>query len=368
MTGSMMGSSGAARASDPVAVDAQADGDGDSSSDSGLSASAAPARRSRWSWIGAIASIAIFAASAFVLWRTAHTISAADVFAALARVSSYQMGLALLLVVVSYLLLTGYDFLALRQMRIKVPYRTTALASFTSYAVSFTLGFPLLTSGTVRYWIYAPRGVRPPQIASLTVIAGITFWLGMGVVLAWSLMTEAGAISLLAHTSIFLNQLAGLLTACAVIGYLVWVSVRHRYVQVKGWRLELPGLKLTLGQMALGAGDACAAAGVLFVLLPDGHGVGFATFLAIYVFACMLGIVSHAPGGIGVFEATILVALSSLPGSQVLGALLLFRLCYYLLPFLLALALLGGYEIVKRLKSERESLCDQEFGSRGRSG
>lgn len=322
-------------------------------------------RKSRWSWIGIGASVAIFVASAFVLWRTAHTISAADVLAALARVSAGQLGLAMLLTAVSYLLLTGYDFLALRQMRIKVPYRTTALASFTSYAVSFTLGFPLLTSGTVRYWIYAPHGVGAPQIASLTVIAGTTFWLGMGVVLAWSLMTQAGAISLLAHTSIFINQLVGLLTACAVIGYLVWVSLKHRYVAVKGWRLELPGLRLSLGQMALGAGDACAAAGVLFVLLPDGHGVSFATFLAIYVCACMLGIVSHAPGGIGVFEATILVALSSLPGSQVLGALLLFRLCYYLLPFLLALALLGGYEIVKRLKSGRDNLCDDSGDAAG---
>lgn len=315
-------------------------------------------RRSRWSWLGLAASIIIFTASAYVLWRMAHTINAADVLAALGQAPADQLGLALLLTAVSYLLLTGYDFLALRQMRVKVPYRTTALASFTSYAVSFTLGFPLLTSGTVRYWIYAPKGVRPPQIASLTVIAGITFWLGMGVVLAWSLMTEAGAISLLAHTRIFINQLAGLLTALAVIGYLVWVSLRHRYVAVKGWRLELPGLKLSLGQMVLGAGDVCAAAGVLFVLLPDGHGVSFATFLAIYVSACMLGIASHSPGGIGVFEATILVALSSLPGSQVLGALLLFRLCYYLLPFVIALALLGGYEIVKRLQSGRANLCD----------
>ncbi len=355
MTGSTKLSSGAAGAGELVAEAGPPDATFGEPS----------ARKSRWSWVGLVASLAIFAASAFVLWRTAHTISAADVLAALARVSAGQLGVAMLLVAVSYLLLTGYDFLALRQMRIKVPYRTTALASFTSYAVSFTLGFPLLTSGAVRYRIYAARGVRAPQIASLTVIAGITFWLGMGVVLGWSLMAEAGAISLLAHTSIFINQLAGLLTACAVVGYLIWVSVKHRYVAVKGWRLELPGLRLSLGQMALGAGDACAAAGVLFVLLPDGHGVNFATFLAIYVCACMLGIVSHAPGGIGVFEATMLVALSSLPGSQVLGALLLFRLCYYLLPFLLALALLSGYEIVKRLKSGRDTLCDDSGGGAG---
>ena len=76
---------------------------------------------------------------------------------------------------------------------VAVPCRTTALGSFTSYAVSFTLGFPILTAGTVRYWIYAPKGLSPGRVASLTVIAGLTFWLGMGIVLAWSLIREAGA-------------------------------------------------------------------------------------------------------------------------------------------------------------------------------
>jgi uncharacterized membrane protein YbhN (UPF0104 family) len=103
----------------------------------------------------------------------------------------------------------------------------------------------------------------------------------------------------------------------------------------------------------LGAGDVCAAAAVLFVLLPQGHGIGYETFLAVYVFATMLGIASHSPGGLGVFEATILLALSRLPREGVLGALLLFRICYYLVPFVLALAMLGGCEILARLRATR---------------
>ena len=107
----------------------------------------------------------------------------AELRAAFTAASARQIGLAILLTAVSYSLLTCYDALALRQLKLKVPYRTTALASFTSYAVSFTLGFPLLTAGTVRYWIYAPRGLSPGKVASLTVIAGVTFWLGMALVL-----------------------------------------------------------------------------------------------------------------------------------------------------------------------------------------
>lgn len=310
------------------------------------------ARRRRLSILGGIASTALFVAALYVLWRTVSQLNAADVKTAFSSVTARQTGVAVLLTFTSYVLLTGYDFLALRQMRVRVPYRTTALASFTSYAVSFTLGFPLVTAGTVRYWIYSAKGLRASQVATLTVIAGLTFWLGMGVVLAWSLVREAGAIAVLAHTRIILNQFVGVAVFALVAGYLVWVSIKHRAATIQGWRLELPGFRLTLGQMVLGAGDVCAGAGVLYALLPLGHGLSYETFLAIYVCACMLGIASHAPGGLGVFEATILVALSGLPGERVLGALLLFRLYYYLVPFVLALVLLGAHEIRKRLRAQ----------------
>jgi uncharacterized membrane protein YbhN (UPF0104 family) len=176
----------------------------------------------------------------------------------------------------------------------------------------------------------------------------------MTLVLAWSLMREAGAIALLIYTNIKLNQLAGLLIALAIVGYFIWVSRKRRAVKIQGWRLELPGFRLSLAQMLIGAGDVCAGAAVIFVLLPDGHNINFETFLAIYVLAVMLGVASHAPGGLGVFEATILLALSSLPREPILGALLLYRLCYYLAPFILALALLGAYEIRNRLRAAKD--------------
>ena len=91
----------------------------------------------------------------------------------------------------------------------RVPYPLTALASFTSYAISFTLGFPLVTGGAVRFWIYGPAGLSAGKIASLTVVAGITFWLGMGLVLAIGFLFDASAIG-------EINQFA------------VWRQSRHR--------------------------------------------------------------------------------------------------------------------------------------------
>ncbi len=318
-------------------------------------------RRRRFAWIGTIASILLFATSLVVLWHIVSDVDLAELKAAFTAASARQIGLAILLTAVSYCLLTCYDALALRQLNLRVPYRTTALASFTSYAVSFNLGFPLLTAGTVRYWIYAARGLSTGVVASLTVIAGITFWLGMALVLAWSLIREAGSLAVLIYTNIKINQLIGLATALVVVGYMVWVSLKRRAVKIQGWRLELPGFRLSLAQMLIGAGDVCAGAGVLFVLLPGGHNIGFETFLAVYVFAVMLGVASHSPGGLGVFEATILLALSSYPREPVLGALLLYRLCYYFLPFVVALAMLGAYEILNRLRSARTSIEPEDI-------
>lgn len=307
-------------------------------------------RRSRWLWIGPVASILIFSVSLAVLWHILKELRPDELWTAFSSSGRDQIWMAAGLVCLSYLLLTGYDALALKRLGLRIPYRTTALASYTSYSVSFTLGFPLVTAGTVRYWIYAPRGVRAAEVASLTVIAGLTFWLGMGVVLAALLLYTPDTIGSLARTSPLTIQLAGGGLVVVVLAYILWVSTGARAIQVRGWRLELPGLAVTLGQMLLGAGDVCAAGAVLFVLLPAGHHVTYETFLAAYVFAALMGIASHAPGGLGVFEATMLVALSEIPREQVLGALLLFRIFYYLLPFVLALALLGLYEITRQLR------------------
>jgi uncharacterized membrane protein YbhN (UPF0104 family) len=307
-------------------------------------------KRSRWWWLGPLASIVIFCASLAVLWIIISEMEPGQLAGAFANSSLRQLGLALGFTALSYLLLTGYDALALKRLGLTIPYRTTALASFTSYSVSFTLGFPIVTGGTVRYWIYSPKGVRASEVASLTVIAGLTFWLGLGAILCACLFYASDSVAMLARTSPLIVQAVGAAVAAGTIGYLVWISTGDRTIRVRGWNLHLPGLGTTLGQMLLGACEVCAAAAVLFVLLPGGHNIDYPTFLAAYVFACLIGIASHAPGGLGVFEATMLVALNRVPYEHVLGALLVFRIVYYLLPFILALVLLALNEMVRRIK------------------
>jgi uncharacterized membrane protein YbhN (UPF0104 family) len=304
---------------------------------------------------GVVVSVVIIAISLIVFVRTIMQVDPRALEEALADTSIEQIAEACSLAALSYLALTGYDALALRHLRVRVAYPLTALASFTSYAISFTLGFPLITGGAVRYWIYGPAGLSAGKVASLTVIAGITFWLGMGLIVGVGLISEAGPISEINDIGALANRLMGFAVVAALVTYILWVTVRRFHARSLFFNLNLPGPFVTLGQVGLGVIDVCSAAGVLYILLPKGHGLAFVTFSALYSFACMLGIASHAPGGIGVFEAMMLKGVPAAPGPM-FASLLLFRVIYYLVPFILAMALLGAHEAVRRWRSLREAM------------
>lgn len=309
---------------------------------------------------GATLSIALIVISAVVLFNILRTVSWSDLRAAFAATSWEQIFAAAGFTAISYIALTGYDALALRQLNLRVPYRITALGSFTSYAISFTLGFPLITGGTVRYWIYSQQGVSAGKVASLTVMAGITFWLGMAIVIGAALVIDPVAIAEVNQLKVWVNMLLGIAILAGVVAYLIWVSAGHRRLQFQGLSLELPGFRLTSGQMVLGVIDLCAAAMALYVLLPQSHSTDFISFVASYVFGCIVGIVSHTPGGLGPFEVTMLKAVTAPTQEGVLASLLLFRAIYFVVPFVFALALLGAHECLRRWASLRAAMSSSQ--------
>ena len=310
--------------------------------------------------IGVGVSVLIISVSTVIFGHTLISIDPRHFEAAFAATGADQIAMAFGFSALSYIALTGYDGLALRHLHARVPYRLTALASFTSYAISFTLGFPLVTAGAVRYWLYSSAGLSAGKVASLTVVAGVTFWLGMALVLALGFIFDAVEIGEINHLASWANQAIGLGLLAMLCSYLIWVTRMRR--QGKGVLLnfKLPGLMLTLGQTGLGAVDVCSAGGALFVLLPKGHALGYIAFCSLYSFAAMLGIASHSPGGLGVFEATMLKGVGG-SSEQLLASLLLFRAIYYIIPFLLALALLGANEAVRRWRSLREAMATTTF-------
>lgn len=306
---------------------------------------------------GALASLALFVLALTLLGRILSKINLADFGDAIVATSGGQIFQALALTALSYLALTGYDVVALRQIGARTTYRIAALASFASCAISFNLGFPIVTAAAARFWVYSRAQLTALQVANITLFAGVTFWLGMTLMIGVGLAFGAVPLAQIDRLPAFVNFLLGAAIIGAIVFYCGWVSVAHRRIRIRDHALELPGAGCTLAQLALGAADLCAASGALYVLLPAGVALDFIPFMAVYVFACVLGVASHAPGGIGVFEATMLAALPGASQESVLASLLLFRVIYYFLPLLLALALLGANEGARRWSSLRAAVA-----------
>ena len=134
------------------------------------------------------------------------------------------------------------------------------------------------------------------------------------------------------------------------------------------WQVTLPGGPLTLLQIVIGIIDLACCAAAMYLLLPNEPHIGFITLAVIFVSATLLGFASHSPGGLGVFDAAMLVALWQFDREDLLAGLLLFRLLYYIIPFIIALAILGGREIIKGMLTTRVPLAhDHDRGCVGRA-
>jgi uncharacterized membrane protein YbhN (UPF0104 family) len=103
----------------------------------------------------------------------------------------------------------------------------------------------------------------------------------------------------------------------------------------------------------------------MYMLVPDEPYIGFVTLAVIFVASTLLGFASHSPGGLGVFDAAMLVALWQFDTEDLLAGLLLFRLLYYLVPFAISLVILGGRELWFSFAASR--LAPRSDGDAGKS-
>jgi uncharacterized membrane protein YbhN (UPF0104 family) len=144
----------------------------------------------------------------------------------------------------------------------------------------------------------------------------------------------------------WINRCIGVAILAVLASYVGWVWSAPRQLGRGGWTVQLPNGPTTLVQIAIGIVDLACCALAMYMLLPAEPNIGFVTLAVIFVTATMLGFASHAPGGLGVFDATMLVALWEFDKEDLLAGLLLFRLLYYITPFVVALVMLGVRELM----------------------
>src|ERR1700720_4438551 len=263
-----------------------------------------------WGWIGACLSVAIITAAAFVLYRNLRGIDFNDVLEAIKSTEPRDVAIAAGFVAAAYFTLTFYDLFALRTIgRRDVPYGTAALAAFSSYAIGHNVGASVFTGGAVRYRIYSARGLSAIEVAKVCFVAGLTFWLGNAAVLGLGISYAPQAASAIDQLPPWLNRVAAFAIIVGLVAYVVWVWPQPRQVGRGPWTVVLPGGPLTLLQIAIGIVDLGFCALAMYVLVPDEPNLGFVVVAVIFVSATLLGFASHSPGGLGVFDAAMLVGL-----------------------------------------------------------
>jgi len=300
-----------------------------------------------WNRIGLALSLVIIATAGLVLYRILRGISVADLLDALKATEWVDVLLATLFVAAGYFTLTFYDLFALRTIGANhVPYRIAALAGFTSYSIGHNIGASVFTGGAVRYRVYSAWGLTAIDVAKICFIAGLTFWLGNVAVLGIGIATVPQAASAIDQLPPWFNRAIAFAALALLVGYVAWVWIKPRVIGRSEWVVTLPGGPLTLLQILIGIVDLSCCAAAMYVLLPEDPHIGFVKLAVIFVSATLLGFASASPGGLGVFDAAMLVALIEFEREELLAGLLLFRLLYYVVPFALSLVILGVREFL----------------------
>src|ERR1700755_515226 len=320
--------------------------------------------------LGVVISIAVIGIACYVLYHMLRGIDHNEVIEAIKGTEPRQIVLAALFVAAGYFTLTFYDWFAVRAIgRGHIPYRVNALAAFTSYSIGHNVGASVFTGGAVRYRIYSAWGLNAIDVAKICFLAGLTFWLGNAAVLGLGICYHPEAAANIDQLPPWLNRVVAIGIILGLVGYVAWVWMKPRSVGRGPWSVILPGGPLTLMEIAIGIVDLVFCALAMYMRVPDEPNLGFVVVAVLFVSATLLGFASYSPGGLGVFDAAMLVGLWQMDKEELLAGMLLFRLLYYYAPFLVSVILLTLRELIlgARLKRLRQ-LMPASQGEPGRDG
>ena len=301
-----------------------------------------------YSILGMLFGVALFSLALWVLHRELQTYHLSDIMKNLRSLPRASLVWALLLTVLSYSIMTGYDFLALRYVKQTQPFRRVALASFAGYAFSNNIGLSMLAGASVRYRLYSAWGLSTLEITKMIMFCALSIWLGFFADTGLLLLFNPLSIPDVLHLPLTSSRLLGIVFLGLVTGYFLIGIRAQKPFHLGKFDFEFPTPKLFAPQMAVAMVDWVLAGSVLWALLPPTTSLHFSGFLSLFLLAQLAGLASQIPGGVGVFETVSLVLLSPhYPPPTIMGVLIAYRAIYYLLPLVLAALLFAGQEILQ---------------------
>ncbi len=292
-----------------------------------------------------VVAAALFALGLYALFRLLAEVDLRDVTAQIRETHWSTLLMAFAATICGYIALVGYDWSALRYIGKPLPLPVVITGGFMAYAFGNTIGLSALSGGAVRYRIYSALGLDGYDVAAVSSFAAVSFGVAVTVIGLGAVLVHPMALANLSPLPPHLMQLVAVAGIAGILVPLAIAAVRQGELKIWRMTIKAPSLPVIGAQIIFSVCDITFSALALYVLLPASE-MGFPTFLAVFAAASMAGVISHVPGGVGVFEAVVIAALPpSVPIEQAAAALLLFRLIYFLLPFAIALVMLAIYEL-----------------------
>ena len=269
--------------------------------------------------------------------------------------------LAAMSALLAYVALAWYDRIALlhlnRHQEISWPF--IASCSFVTYALGHNLGASVLSGGLVRLRAYGACGLNAGEVAILVALCSFTFAYGTILLTGFVFVIQPDIVQPLAEMVPRLNlptplvQLIGaiMLGFCALY---VLGSWRHfKPVHFRSVHIVYPRLPVVARQLMAAPLELIAAAGIIYFVLPEAGNPGFITVLGAFLLSFSAGLLSQTPGGIGVMEAVFIAVLPSVAPTDVIAALLIWRLMYLLIPLAISLPLIVAFERAQLRRTAR---------------
>lgn len=313
------------------------------------------------SWAG----LFFFVIAAYMLYLQLSKYSFEDIKEALFSIPTHNLVLASIASFFGYVALSSYDYLALRYINRKLAAWKWIFAGFIGFSVSNNAGHAIVSGGTIRYRLYTRWRFHGAEIVRMVTFSGFTYLVAcffliiMGYFLTPDHAFGEGSISKMTTLSI---------TVVSALGLLAYFGMSLFYkkpIVIKGIEFEIPSFKMALAQVFIGGADILLASLVLYFSLIHFVDISFDVFIGVFIIAQVLGVFSQVPGGLGVFEGLFMYII---PGEHnqatLFGALIAYRIIYYLMPLVFSGIILVTYEsylkFVKKQRLEKIKIFNAE--------
>ncbi|CBI76257.1 conserved membrane protein of unknown function [Bartonella clarridgeiae 73] len=282
-----------------------------------------------------------------ILYIKLSAISFSDVLERLSNLSTHHWLLACFSSFIAYSALAGYDRIALQHLGRKISWIFIAMCSFTTYALSHNIGASVFSGAVVRYRAYTIKGLSGTEIAILVGFCSLTFVIGTILLSGIVLILQPEIITLI-HNDLpkWLGTIIGMILLTCIALYILgsWLQLKPLRISKK-IQLSYPQLKIVIRQLIISPLEILGAVGIIYAVLPHDTDVNFISVLGVFLVSFSITLLSNAPaGGVGVLEALFITGMPNTDPADVIAALIVFRMLYLIIPFIISLFFIAIFE------------------------